>query len=80
MFAEAVKIGGANKVKQKKTLHGVKDTFQDVFLDRITAYSARLRGSRADKQAALDLFIAAQIPDDIRSPVFCIKGTLSFNS
>ena len=57
-----------------KTNNGVKDTFQELFLERIFAFGRTLRGPPPEKQNLLDLFIKDNTPDDTISPVWRIKG------
>ncbi|KAI0357218.1 hypothetical protein OH77DRAFT_1495041 [Trametes cingulata] len=73
IFQKAATVGGMTGAKKLKTEHGVKDTFQDFFLQRIFAFGRKLRGSHAEKQLLLDAFVAQEIPDDILSPVWRIK-------
>lgn len=74
MFKESCSVGGAGRAKKKKTEYGVKDTFQEFFLDQITTFAARLRGPRQEKQEVLDMFVETEIPKDTQSPVYRILG------
>ncbi|KAL1947759.1 hypothetical protein VTO73DRAFT_13483 [Trametes versicolor] len=72
-FKAATTIGGGATAKRLKTDYGVKDTFQEVFMERIFAFTRKLRGKIPDKQHALDEFIAAALPEDTRSPMWRIR-------
>ncbi|KAI0754107.1 hypothetical protein C8Q80DRAFT_346349 [Daedaleopsis nitida] len=73
VFATGSSYGGISRAKKEKTLFGVKDTFQEFYLDKISTFASRLRGSRGEKEHALNMFVKAEIPSDTRSPVFRIK-------
>lgn len=77
VFKAATTIGGGATAKRLKTDHGVKDTFQEVFMERIYAFTRKLRGKIPDKQRALDEFVSATLPDDTRSPMWRIRGTFT---
>ena len=74
IFRHTSTVGGMTHTKNLKTFMGVKDTFQDFFLERIYTFSRKLRGSVAKKQELLDVFVATQLPKDILSPVWRITG------
>ncbi|KAI9067152.1 hypothetical protein FKP32DRAFT_1684097 [Trametes sanguinea] len=73
VFRQAASVGGMTSAKRLKTEYGVKDTFQEVFTERIFAFGRKLRGQRADKQAMLDLFCTRELPKETISPVWRIK-------
>lgn len=58
------------------TQSGVKDTFLDHFRDKVLSFTSKLpKGtSRDNKQKATDKYIKEEIPEDIYSPVWRIKG------
>ncbi|KAG2750187.1 hypothetical protein P692DRAFT_201906126 [Suillus brevipes Sb2] len=60
------------KVKQRKTTTGIKDTFLDSFLNRLTESHCKIRGNKA-KQDALDR-VKETLPENVISPVWRIKG------
>ena len=74
IFKHASMIGGMTHVKKVKTASGVKDTFQEFFLEHIYSFTRKLRGPTVKKQELLDIFVNTTIPDDITSPVWRIKG------
>ncbi|KAH9023715.1 hypothetical protein EDB85DRAFT_1849591, partial [Lactarius pseudohatsudake] len=72
MVGEAGQVGNVTKIRAHRTATGIKDTFLEVYLDRMYL-SYKDRGSRGEKQLALDLF-RATLPTNILSPVWRIRG------
>ena len=68
MFAMAATIGNQTKVKAMKTASGLKDTYLDVFIDRMAKSYKNKRGVE-QKQRALDEF-KQTLPTNIISPVW----------
>ncbi|KAG8961083.1 hypothetical protein FRC05_006389, partial [Tulasnella sp. 425] len=62
----SLRVGGKAAANREKTLHGVKDPFQDVFLGRLYAAQKGRRGANAE--ACLNAAIA-QLPGETESPV-----------
>jgi hypothetical protein len=52
----------------------VKDTYLEAFLEKFFAISTKLGGNRERKQALLNAF-REQLPSDLTSPVWRIKGS-----
>ncbi|KAI9442451.1 hypothetical protein H4582DRAFT_1809218 [Lactarius indigo] len=72
MAGEAGQVGNLTKIRAHRTTTGIKDTFFEVYLDRMyLLYNDR--GSRGEKQLALDLF-RATLPANILSPIWRIRG------
>lgn len=67
----SLRVGGKAAANREKTRHGVKDTFQDFFLDRLYAAQQGRRGTNAE--ACLDAAIA-QLPEDTESPIWQLQG------
>ncbi|KIO19575.1 hypothetical protein M407DRAFT_82625, partial [Tulasnella calospora MUT 4182] len=67
----SLRVGGKAAAKTEKTRHGVKDSFQDVFLERL--YSAQQGKRGANAEASLDTAIA-QLPEQTESPVWQLQG------
>ncbi|OSX63035.1 hypothetical protein POSPLADRAFT_1033630 [Postia placenta MAD-698-R-SB12] len=72
IFQEASTVGGTTRAKQMKTETGMKDTFQDHFVNRIAAFSCKLHGSHGEKQAIIDEMITSEFPANTSSPIFHI--------
>lgn len=68
------RIGGKTAASKEKTKRGVKDSFQDVFLQRLYAAQRGKRGTAAE--AALDSAIG-KLPEKTESPVWRLSGELS---
>lgn len=75
-FRDASVVGSKTRVRQAKTNSGIKDTFQEVFTDRIFTFTGPLRGTKAEKQADLDEMLKTLPSDPMEtiSPVMRIKG------
>ncbi|KAJ7246704.1 hypothetical protein C8J57DRAFT_1438159 [Mycena rebaudengoi] len=71
-FTEASTVDTKTKIQHMRTESGIKDTFQQVFLEKLFASYKGKRG-RAAKQAALDAK-RAELPSITMSPVWRIKG------
>ncbi|KAI0258001.1 hypothetical protein BC834DRAFT_964009 [Gloeopeniophorella convolvens] len=71
MIADGTRIGGRTKLRERKTMTGVKDVFLDVFLERLHGSHKDVR-TKAAKQVALDAY-RATLPENIISPVWRIK-------
>lgn len=79
MFTLAATIGNQTKIKMAKTKTGIKDTYLDHFIELMFSSHKKQRGA-ARKQATLDEYINL-LPDNVMSPVWCIKGkTLGLSS
>ncbi|KAI0039203.1 hypothetical protein FA95DRAFT_1504515 [Auriscalpium vulgare] len=72
IFENAITVGQMTEVKKQKTAHGLKDTFQEHFIDRVAALSKKFRGSRAEKQIAVNKLVDT-FPENTVSPVWRIK-------
>ncbi|RDB16192.1 hypothetical protein Hypma_003108 [Hypsizygus marmoreus] len=71
-FIEACRVGGNAEFKRLKTQHGIKDTFQGFFLDRLAAISTKRGRSKEEKEKAMRE-IRRSFPPNITSPVWRIK-------
>lgn len=62
------------------TQSGVKDTFLDHFRDKVLMFISKLpKGTaREDKQKKIDTYVKEELPDALYSPVWRIKGMLSY--
>ena len=65
---EAGGVGNLTKIRNHKTMTGLKDTFLEVFLRRMSD-SYKDKVSRPEKQCALDQ-CRAMLPANILSPVW----------
>lgn len=74
IFKNASTLGGMSTSKKMKTEWGIKDTFQDFFTNRIFTFIRKTRAPLAEKQRLLESFIANELPRDVVSPVWRIKG------
>ena len=74
IFKTASTVGGYTKAKQMRTSTGIKDTFQDTFIERIKSFAKKLRGSTDERQRAIDDMIAREFPKDTISPIWRIEG------
>ena len=72
MFTTAATVGNQTKVKAMKTATGLKDTYLEVFIDRMAKSYKNKRGVE-QKQNALDEF-KQSLPVNVLSPVWQIKG------
>lgn len=76
MFQTASQVGGMTQAGKLQTQFGLKDTFQDFFVDKIFALGRKVRGSTASKQEAINQLIES-FPAELTSPVWRIKGSFS---
>lgn len=74
---EASHIGTKTKVKKMRTASGIKDTYQDTFLDALFDSYKDKRG-KPDKEAALAAKFGT-LPPNTTSPVWRIKGEQSWH-
>ncbi|KAI0309831.1 hypothetical protein OF83DRAFT_1179167 [Amylostereum chailletii] len=72
VFTSATCVGGMTAAKTIQTEKGVKDMFQQSFMDRIFALGRKLNGSGEEKQEKIYRLVAT-FPDDVTSPVWRIK-------
>jgi hypothetical protein len=78
IIAEAGSIGNVSKIRAHKTSTGIKDRFLEPFL-KLMHQSYKSKGSRHDKQIALDNFRATLPANaDMLSPVWRIRGSFTF--
>jgi hypothetical protein len=70
---QAKTLGNKTALRNFRTEKGIKDTIQESFLDKLFASYAGKRGHQ-QKQNALDAAVH-NLPVDITSPVWRIKGT-----
>ncbi|ESK81523.1 hypothetical protein Moror_15665 [Moniliophthora roreri MCA 2997] len=68
----AQRVGANSKLKKFQTQHGIKDTYQMFFIDRLVN-SYKGRRTLADKQTALKCAIEP-LPDRTMSPIWRIRG------
>ncbi|KAI0311059.1 hypothetical protein OF83DRAFT_1177947 [Amylostereum chailletii] len=73
MFTDACTLGKMTQVGKLKTERGVKDTFLEHFLDKVSNFSKRLKGKTADKQNTINEYIQ-ELPEFPVSPVWRIKS------
>lgn len=76
IFQDAATIGGMTRSKKTKTRTGVKDTFQDFFTGKLFDHGRKMSGTKAERQKLLDMFVTDELPQELISPVWRIKGTL----
>jgi hypothetical protein len=74
IVGEAGSVGNLTKIRNHKTLTGLKDTFLEVFLGRMHL-SYKDKNNRSEKQHTLDDF-RATLPANILSPVWRIRGKI----
>ena len=73
IFDTACRVGGMSQAAKLHTAYGVKDTYQEVFMDKIFAVCRKLTGSIAEKQKTVDELVET-FPPVVSSPVWRIKG------
>ncbi|THH17637.1 hypothetical protein EW146_g3214 [Bondarzewia mesenterica] len=73
IFTTASKVGGMTEAGRLQTQYGVKDTYQESFMQRIFAVGRKFRGSLTKKQEVIDNLVAS-FPEHTTSPVWRIKG------
>ena len=59
------------------TQTGIKDTFLDHFRDKVLSFISKIpKGTtREDKQKETNKYVQEELPEDVYSPVWRIKGT-----
>lgn len=77
MFNTASQVGGMTQAGKLQTEFGLKDTFQNFFVQKIFTLGRELRGSSEQKQEAVDRLIDT-FPNNINSPVWRIRGEVYF--
>ncbi|KAF7316638.1 hypothetical protein HMN09_00396400 [Mycena chlorophos] len=71
-FAAATIVGGKTDYKSAKTSSGVKDTYMEVFVEKIFAISTKKKIPKPQKQAMVNA-LCATLPAELTSPVWRIK-------
>ncbi|KAI0309028.1 hypothetical protein OF83DRAFT_1072641 [Amylostereum chailletii] len=74
-FATAKRVGGMSSVKKMRTMSGVKDTFQHVFVDKLFSIAKRKGVPKPRKQEEMDHFVVEELPGwdiEYMSPVWRI--------
>ncbi|KAJ7062390.1 hypothetical protein C8F01DRAFT_1285015 [Mycena amicta] len=71
-FIAASVVGGQTKYKQAKTTDGLKDTYQEAFLDRLFELGKKKGRTKVQKQTDMNR-LRATFPTDVTSPVWRIK-------
>ncbi|KAI0311751.1 hypothetical protein OF83DRAFT_1087477 [Amylostereum chailletii] len=77
-FATAKRVGGMSSVKKMRTMSGVKDTFQHVFVDKLFSIAKRKGVPKPRKQEEMDHFVVEELPGwdiEYMSPVWWICDT-----
>ena len=70
----AAMVGGITKSKKLKTTHGLKDKYQEFYLEKITLYLQSLSGYLGQqKQDKVDKFVKS-LQHYLMNPAFCLKG------
>jgi hypothetical protein len=69
---EACKLYTKTALKNERTETGIKDTYQEFFLERLFSSYKDVSG-KGDKQKALDAAVAS-LPEKTTSPVWRIAG------
>ena len=73
VLAEAKRIGGKTQSKKLKTKSGVKDTYQDYFLEKIYNFTKNLRSRNTESKNQLNEFLAT-LPKHLMNPIWRLKG------
>ncbi|KDQ20801.1 hypothetical protein BOTBODRAFT_87505, partial [Botryobasidium botryosum FD-172 SS1] len=71
-FTEACRIGGRAQFKRLRTNFGVKDMYQETFLDRLFNISVKRGISKPQKEKEMDA-VHKSFPEETTSPVWRIK-------
>ncbi|KAK0435422.1 hypothetical protein EV421DRAFT_1987087 [Armillaria borealis] len=72
MFDMAKTLGNEGHIKKRRTMTGLKDTYQLFFLDRIFTSYKKFK-SKPRKEEVLKSTIRS-FPENLTSPVWCIRG------
>ena len=69
-------FGKQTQAKMYKTRKGVKCTYQDYFLNKVSEFMKHVGGSHSERQAKVNHFIT-QLPENTVNPLWRIKGKTS---
>ncbi|KAK7464119.1 hypothetical protein VKT23_006283 [Stygiomarasmius scandens] len=72
-FQEGSRVGGATAYRTRKTLTGVKDVYQEYFIDKIQALATAKGRSKPQKEADIAT-LRRSFPQNTKSPVWRIRG------
>ena len=76
IYVLATSLGGMVKYKAIKTDNGVKDTYQEYFLDKSSDFIRALNGTVEEKQRKLEQFVGT-LPKKPINPLFRLQGEFS---
>ena len=74
IYRSAATVGGITRAKKLKTLHGLRDKYQDFYVEKISHFLQSLSGdSGYQKQLKVDEFVN-HFPRYPMNPIYRIKG------
>ena len=69
----ALSVGGKTKAKGMKSSLGIKDKYQEFFLEHLGTFQTNLRGRTVEKEKLLADY-AKTMPEKVNNPVWRLKG------
>ena len=77
IFQMALTPNGITKAKEMKSKFGVKDKFQEYYLEKIFDFQSKLRGRSDEKEKQLTVF-AKTLPKKTNNPIWRLQSEFSF--
>ena len=70
----ADKLNGITKMKTHKTDNGIKDTYQEFYIEKASGFIRSLNGRRDVKERRIKEFVTTHLPENPVNPLFRIPG------
>ena len=79
IYGNATTIGEKTKAKELRSKHGIKDKYQEYFIEKVNAFAAKNRGTNLEKQERINSFLK-DLPKVVTSPVWRLEGMFTPSS
>ena len=73
IYKNATTVGSKTKAKELKSRHGVKDKYQEYFIEKVNFYSADSYGTNTERQGRINTFLDS-LPETVTNPVWRLDG------
>ena len=77
IYQNATTIGGKTKAKELRTENGLKDKYQEYFINKVNSFMTNAHGSNLERQNRINAFLNS-LPQVVTSPVWRLQGQLVF--
>ena len=73
IYRYSTKLGGITRTKAYKTNNGIKDTYQEHFIEKLNGFIRNLHGNVEEKISKLEDFVKI-LPPNLVNPILRIPG------